>query len=70
MVSHMSFLSLSGKMAPNRWLHHGFSFSCDHKAKGFQMELKDMLHATHSLKIAISYRNKRHPPSESIVHIS
>jgi hypothetical protein len=30
-----------------------------------QMEHKDMLHATYRLKIAISYRNKRHFPRET-----
>jgi hypothetical protein len=30
--------------------------------KGFQMEHKDMLHATYRLKIVICYRKKRHIP--------
>jgi hypothetical protein len=55
MASSMSFLSLgSGKVALNTWwLHYSCSIPCNHKVslKGFQMEHKDMIHATYRLKI-------------------
>jgi hypothetical protein len=55
MTVPVGFLSLgSGKIVLYTWwLHDGGSIPCNHMVslKGFQMEHKDMIHATYRLKI-------------------